>query len=71
MSGDIWVLGATGRSGHGGSRRLRGTGHAVALAGRDATRLVSIAAELGDAAPYPVRSRRCWRSCGASRRRSS
>jgi len=49
MSGDIRVLSATGRSGRGGGRRLRGTGHGVALAGRDATRLASIAAELGDA----------------------
>jgi short subunit dehydrogenase-like uncharacterized protein len=50
MSGDIWVLGATGRSGRGIARRLHGTGHAVVLAGRDAARLAPLAAELGGAA---------------------
>lgn len=45
-SGDIWVLGATGRSGRGIARRLRDLGHTVVLAGRDAARLSSIAAEL-------------------------
>jgi short subunit dehydrogenase-like uncharacterized protein len=49
MSGDIWVLGATGRSGRGIARRLHDTGHAVVLAGRDAGRLAPLAAELGDA----------------------
>jgi short subunit dehydrogenase-like uncharacterized protein len=49
MSGDIWVLGATGRSGRGIARRLRDTGHAVVLAGRDAARLAPLAAELGHA----------------------
>lgn len=49
MSDDIWVLGATGRSGRGIARHLRGTGHSVVLAGRDPARLASIAGELGDA----------------------
>lgn len=49
MSADIWVLGATGRSGRGIARRLRGTDHTVVLAGRDAPRLDSIAAEVGGA----------------------
>lgn len=48
MSEEIWVLGATGRSGRGIARRLHGTGHAVVLAGRDADRLASIGAGLGD-----------------------
>ena len=47
MGNDIWVLGATGRSGRGIAQRLRGTGHTVVLAGRDAARLASIAAEMG------------------------
>lgn len=46
-SDDIWILGATGRSGRGIARRLRGTGHAVVLAGRDASRLAAVAAGLG------------------------
>ena len=49
MSNDIWVLGATGRAGHGIARRLHETGQTVVLAGRDATRLAAIAAELGGA----------------------
>lgn len=48
MSNDIWVLGATGRAGRGIAQRLRETGQSVVLAGRDATRLASIARELGD-----------------------
>ena len=47
MGNDIWVLGATGRSGRGIAQRLRGTGHTVVLAGRDATRLASISADMG------------------------
>ncbi len=50
MSAEIWVLGATGRSGRGIARRLRETGHTVVLAGRDPQRLESMAAELGGAA---------------------
>lgn len=49
VSGSIWVLGATGRSGRGIARRLRGTGHTVVLAGRDAARLSSIVSELDGA----------------------
>ncbi len=49
MTDDIWVLGATGRSGRGIARRLRGTGHPIVLAGRDPARLASIAAEVGGA----------------------
>ena len=49
MSNDIWVLGATGRAGHGIARRLHETGQTVVLAGRDATGLAAIAAELGGA----------------------
>ena len=49
MSTDIWVLGATGRSGRGIARRLHESGHRVVLAGRDAARLGPISAELGDA----------------------
>src|SRR6195952_3575970 len=47
MGNDIWVLGATGRSGRGIARRLTETGHGVVLAGRDKARLAAIAAELG------------------------
>jgi short subunit dehydrogenase-like uncharacterized protein len=47
MGNDIWVLGATGRSGRGIAQRLRGTGHTVVLAGRDAAGLASISAEWG------------------------
>lgn len=46
-SDTIWVLGATGRSGRGIARRLHETGHPVVLAGRDASRLVPVAAALG------------------------
>jgi short subunit dehydrogenase-like uncharacterized protein len=49
VSGGIWVLGATGRSGRGIARRLRDTGHPVVLAGRDAGRLKGMSAGLGDA----------------------
>ena len=49
MSNDIWVLGATGRSGRGIARRLAATGHSVVLAGRDPDRLSAIATELGSA----------------------
>lgn len=48
-NGDIWVLGATGRSGRKIAQRLHETGHTVVLAGRDAARLSSIAAELDGA----------------------
>lgn len=47
MSEEVWVLGATGRSGRGIARRLRDTGHTVVLVGRDAARLATIAAEWG------------------------
>ncbi len=49
VSGDIWVLGATGRSGRGIAGRLHGSGHAVVLAGRDAVRLAALASKLGGA----------------------
>lgn len=49
MGNDIWILGATGRSGRGIARRLHETGHSIVLAGRDADRLGSTAADLGDA----------------------
>lgn len=50
MSGAIWVLGATGRSGRGIARRLHDTGHAVVLAGRDSARLEATATALGGVA---------------------
>src|SRR6476646_3523540 len=49
MGNDVWILGATGRSGRGIARRLHETGHSVVLAGRDADRLRSTAADLGNA----------------------
>lgn len=49
MSEDIWVLGATGRSGRGIARRLHDAGLPVVLAGRDPVRLAALAAELGGA----------------------
>ena len=48
MSGQIWILGATGRSGRGIARRLVESGSTVVLAGRDTKRLPQVAAELGD-----------------------
>jgi short subunit dehydrogenase-like uncharacterized protein len=50
MNQDIWVLGATGRSGRGIAARLHASGHRVVLAGRDPQRLADVAAILGDAA---------------------
>ena len=47
---DIWILGATGRSGRGIAARLHAGGHRVVLVGRDAGRLTELAASLGDAA---------------------
>ena len=49
MSNEIWVFGATGRSGRGIAQRLAATGHSVVLAGRDPDRLSAIATELGSA----------------------
>jgi short subunit dehydrogenase-like uncharacterized protein len=49
VSDDIWVLGATGRSGRAIARLLHATGHSVVLAGRDAARLAPIAASLDGA----------------------
>lgn len=46
MSSQIWVLGATGRSGRGIAQRLAATGQQVVLAGRDPSRLSTIAADL-------------------------
>ncbi len=48
-SGAIWVLGATGRSGRSIARRMCGAGQSVVLAGRDASRLAAIAADLDTA----------------------
>ena len=47
MNQDIWVLGATGRSGRGIATRLHTTGHRVVLVGRDRSRLAEVAATLG------------------------
>ena len=46
MGQDIWVLGASGRSGRGIAARLSAGGHRVVLAGRDAGRLAAVAADL-------------------------
>lgn len=46
MNDDIWVLGATGRSGRGVARRLHASGHHVVLAGRNRDALGTLAAEL-------------------------
>lgn len=45
----VWVLGATGRTGRGVAGRLDGTGHQVVLVGRDAHRLAELAETLDDA----------------------
>ncbi len=47
MRDEIWVLGATGRTGRAVAARLREDGFQLVLAGRDRARLESIAAELG------------------------
>jgi len=47
MSDEIWVLGATGRTGRAVAARLRETGFRPVLVGRDRARLESLAAELG------------------------
>lgn len=49
MSENIWIVGATGRSGRGIARLLHESGHRVVLAGRDPARLDTLAAELGGA----------------------
>ena len=46
---DIWVLGATGRSGRSIAGRLHASGHRVVLVGRDPHRLAELAATLGGA----------------------
>ncbi|GLZ47547.1 membrane protein [Actinomycetospora sp. NBRC 106375] len=49
MSGsEIWILGATGRSGRAIAARVAGRGAPVALVGRDAERLQEVAAGTGD-----------------------
>lgn len=49
MTGDIWILGATGRSGRGVADHLQRAGVTPVLAGRDVDRLTSTAAVLGGA----------------------
>ena len=49
MTNQIWILGATGRSGCGIAERLREMGLDLVLAGRDPARLQSLAAKLGNA----------------------
>ncbi|GAB3673010.1 saccharopine dehydrogenase NADP-binding domain-containing protein [Angustibacter aerolatus] len=49
MDEQIWVLGATGRSGRGIARRLHETGHHVVLVGRDGDRLADLTAGLSGA----------------------
>jgi len=49
MTGEIWILGATGRSGRGIAGRLHELGHHLVLAGRDPGRLNSLAGGLGNA----------------------
>src|ERR1700712_2230700 len=50
MTNQIWVLGATGRSGRGIAERLHEMGLDLVLAGRDPARLQALAAKLGNAA---------------------
>ncbi|GAA4799807.1 saccharopine dehydrogenase NADP-binding domain-containing protein [Actinomycetospora chlora] len=45
---EVWVLGATGRSGRAIAARVAERGHAVVLVGRDAARLDDAAAGIGD-----------------------
>lgn len=47
MTGEIWVLGATGRVGRAVAARLHAAGVALVLAGRDRERLEKVAAGLG------------------------
>lgn len=47
MSDEIWVLGATGRTGRAVAARLRDAGFRPVLVGRDRARLEAIATELG------------------------
>lgn len=51
---EIWVLGATGRSGRAVAARLHADGFRLALVGRDRARLESLAAELGERARIVV-----------------
>ena len=44
MGNDVWILGATGRTGRGIDGRLQETGYSVVLAGRDVDRLRSTSA---------------------------
>lgn len=53
MNNEIWVLGATGRTGRAVATRLRAAGGAVVLVGRDHERLAGLASEL-DGAPRVV-----------------
>lgn len=46
MNDEIWVLGATGRTGRAVAARLHAAGRAVVLVGRDQQRLADVAAEL-------------------------
>lgn len=47
MNGEIWVLGATGRTGRAVAKRLDAAGISPVLVGRDRDRLERAAAELG------------------------
>lgn len=47
MGQDVWVLGASARSGRGIAARLHASGHRVVLVGRDAGRLAAVATALG------------------------
>jgi len=49
MSDQIWILGATGRSGRGIAELLHATGHKLVLAGRNASGLRALADRLGSA----------------------
>nr|WP_284289085.1 saccharopine dehydrogenase NADP-binding domain-containing protein [Angustibacter aerolatus] len=66
MDEQIWVLGATGRSGRGIARRLHETGHHVVLVGRDGDRLADLTAGLSGAevvaAPFDEQAARLHRA---------
>ena len=47
VTGPIWILGATGRTGRDVARRLHATGNQLVLAGRDGERVSALSASLG------------------------
>ncbi|PQM46891.1 hypothetical protein C1Y40_02916 [Mycobacterium talmoniae] len=60
MTGEIWVLGATGRVGREAAARLQQAGAEVVVAGRDRERLTQVSPDAGGGRRRSMRSAHGW-----------